>query len=103
MAATVRRPGAKIAPHSRTTAWAKVGRVKTTEKVCNKATTSGPGMGGIALRDAGQASPPATKAPPCPHWPSKMAKVELREFVAYYNRDRPHRTLGLQTLELTPR
>jgi transposase InsO family protein len=27
----------------------------------------------------------------------------LREFVAYYNQDRPHRTLGLQTPELRPR
>jgi len=27
----------------------------------------------------------------------------LREFVAYYNSDRPHRTLGLQTPELRPR
>lgn len=27
----------------------------------------------------------------------------LREFVTYYNRDRPHRTLGLQTPELRPR
>jgi transposase InsO family protein len=27
----------------------------------------------------------------------------LREFVDYYNRDRPHRTLGLQTPEVRPR
>ena len=27
----------------------------------------------------------------------------LTEFVRYYNEDRPHRTLGLQTLELRPR
>jgi putative transposase len=27
----------------------------------------------------------------------------LREFVTYYNPDRPHRTLGLQTPELRPR
>lgn len=27
----------------------------------------------------------------------------LREFVAYYNRDRPHRTLGLQTPQVRPR
>jgi transposase InsO family protein len=27
----------------------------------------------------------------------------LREFVIYYNHDRPHRTLGLQTPELRPR
>ena len=27
----------------------------------------------------------------------------LREFVAYYNAERPHRTLGLQTPEATPR
>src|SRR5438105_1509744 len=27
----------------------------------------------------------------------------LREFVTYYNHDRPHRTLGLQTPELRPR
>jgi transposase InsO family protein len=27
----------------------------------------------------------------------------LGEFVTYYNQDRPHRTLGLQTPELRPR
>ena len=27
----------------------------------------------------------------------------LREFVTYYNQDRPHRTLGLRTPELRPR
>jgi transposase InsO family protein len=27
----------------------------------------------------------------------------VREFVTYYNQDRPHRTLGLQTPELRPR
>ena len=27
----------------------------------------------------------------------------LAEFVRYYNQDRPHRTLGLQTPELRPR
>ena len=27
----------------------------------------------------------------------------IREFVTYYNADRPHRTLGLQTPELRPR
>jgi transposase InsO family protein len=27
----------------------------------------------------------------------------LREFATYYNQDRPHRTLGLQTSELRPR
>jgi transposase InsO family protein len=27
----------------------------------------------------------------------------VREFVAYYNWERPHRTLGLQTPEPTPR
>ena len=27
----------------------------------------------------------------------------LREFITYYNQDRPHRTLGLQTPELRPR
>jgi transposase InsO family protein len=29
--------------------------------------------------------------------------VVLREFVTYYNQDRPHRTLGLQTPEAKPR
>jgi hypothetical protein len=38
----------------------------TTAKVCSKEATSGPGVGGIALRDAGQATPPARKAPPIP-------------------------------------
>src|SRR5437763_9703221 len=80
MAATVRRPRAKIAPHSRTTAWAKVGRVKTTAKVCSKVTTSGPGMGGIALRDAGQASPPARKAPRAHTGPQKgQSRVGIAE------------------------
>jgi transposase InsO family protein len=27
----------------------------------------------------------------------------LREFVTYYNQDRPHRTLGLRTPQLRPR
>jgi transposase InsO family protein len=27
----------------------------------------------------------------------------LRDFVTYYNQERPHRTLGLQTPELKPR
>src|SRR5438067_10615448 len=60
-----------MAPYGRTRAWAKAGRVKTTAKVCSKATTSGPGMGGIALRDAGQASPPARKAPRAHTGPQK--------------------------------